>query len=90
MTRQTEREEFLSLLHPADALDVPTPGFPSHAALVAWARTKKPEVITEAARETLREDEWPQQYAAMAVLRELGVPVEGQGHGDAFRWVLRG
>lgn len=88
MARRTEREELLTLLHPADALDVPIPGFPSHEALVAWARTKNRRVIVEAAVETLRTDEWPQQYAAMALLRELGVSVEGEGHGDSFRWVV--
>lgn len=83
-----EREEFLSLLHPPVATDVPVPGFASHDALVAWAKTKDPEAIKEAALDTLRDDEWPQQYAAMGLLRELGISVEGEGYGDAFRWIV--
>lgn len=88
LTTRSLREELLSLLHPADALDVPIPGFPSHDAVVAWARTKDQRAIVDAALETLRTDEWAQQYAAMALLRELGVPTEGQGYGDAFRWIV--
>lgn len=84
----SERADLYELLHPVDHLDVPVPGFPSHAALVAWARTRDLERVREAALDTLREDEWPQQYAAMGLLRALGVFVEGEGHGKDFHWVV--
>jgi hypothetical protein len=84
----SERDDFYELLHPADPIDVPVPGFPSHAALVAWARTRDLQRIREAAFDTLREDEWPQQYAAMGLLRALGVVVEGEGHGEDFHWII--
>ena len=88
MKTASERDDFYELLHPADHLDVPVPGFPSHAALVAWAKTRDLERIREAALDTLREDEWPQQYAAMGLLRALGVFVEGEGYGEDFRWIV--
>ncbi len=88
MKTASERDDLYELLHPADHLDVPVPGFPSHAALVAWARTRDLERIREAALDTLREDEWPQQYAAMGLLRALGVFVEGEAYGDDFRWIV--
>lgn len=84
----SERDDLYELLHPADPIDVPVPGFPSHAALVAWARTRDLERIREAALDTLREDEWPQQYAAMGLLRELGMAVEGEDHGEGFHWIV--
>lgn len=81
--------DLYELLHPADPLDVPVPGFPSHAALVAWgARTRDLERVREAALDTLRVDEWPRQYAAMALLRALGVVVEGEDHGEDFHWIV--
>jgi len=86
--RASERDDLYELLHPADHLDVPVPGFPSHAALVAWAKIRDLERIREAAVDTLREDEWPQQYAAMGLLRALGVFVEGEDHGEEFRWIV--
>jgi len=84
----SERDDLYELLHPADPLDVPVPGFPSHEALVAWARTRDVERIREAALDTLREDEWPQQYAAMGLLRALGVAVDGEDHGEDFHWIV--
>jgi hypothetical protein len=84
----TDRDQLYELLHPVDPLDVPAPGFPSHAALVAWAKTKDKQQIRDAALDILRNDEWPQQYAAMALLRELGQSVEGEGHGHDFRWII--
>ena len=88
MKTASERDDLYELLHPADPLDVPVPGFPSHAALVAWAMTRDLERIREAALDTLREDEWPQQYAAMGLLRALGVVVEGDDHGEDFHWII--
>ena len=88
MKTASERTDLYELLHPADPLDIPVPGFPSHAALVAWARTRDLERVREAALDTLRVDEWPQQYAAMGLLRALGVVVEGEDHGEDFRWII--
>lgn len=88
MRAASVRDQYQELVHPAHPLDIPVPGFPSHAALVAWAKTKDSMQIEEAAVDTLRKDEWPQQYAAMALLRELGVGVEGDGFGDSFRWIV--
>lgn len=84
----TVRHELRFLLHPADDRDVPVPGFPTHEALVAWARSRPADEVIEAAIEVLRNDDWPQQYAAMALLRALGVDVEGAGYDDDFRWRL--
>jgi RNA polymerase sigma factor (sigma-70 family) len=84
----TIRDELRFLLHPADGRDVPVPGFPTHDALVAWARLRPPDELIEAAIEVLRNDDWPQQYAAMALLRALGADVEGVGYDDDFRWRL--
>ena len=82
-------EELHELLHPADPRDVPTPGFPTHEALIAWARSKPARAVIDAAVDVLRVDEWPQQYAAMGLLRSLGVDVEGQDHGEDFRWMVQ-
>lgn len=82
-------EELHELLHPADPRDVPTPGFPTHEALIAWARSKPASAVIDAAVDVLRVDEWPQQYAAMALLRSLGVEVEGQDHEEDFRWMVQ-
>lgn len=80
------RAELSALLHPAQG-DVPTPGFSSMNFVVEWARDlPESEAAIEPAIEVLAEDEWPQQYAAMYLLRWLGVEVEGVGHGDEFRW----
>lgn len=38
----TVRDELRFLLHPADERDVPVPGFPTHDALIAWARWSVP------------------------------------------------
>ncbi len=91
MTKATSgnvREELRFLLHPADDRDVPVPGFPTHDALVAWARSRPADELIDAAIEVLRDDDWPQQYAAMALLRALGADVEGVGYEDDFRWRL--
>ena len=84
----TVRDELWFLLHPADDRDVPVPGFPTHDALVAWARTRPDGELMEAAIDVLQNDDWPQQYAAMALLRALGAEVEGVGYNDDFRWRL--
>lgn len=81
--------ELHQLLHPADRRDMPTPGFPTHDALVVWARSKPAEAVIDAMVDVLRTDGWPQQYAAMTVLRALGVDTEGEGHGKDFRWLVR-
>jgi hypothetical protein len=77
------------LLHPADDRDVPVPGFPTHDALVAWAREQPNGDVVAAAIDVLRDDGWPQQYAAAVLLRELGVAVTGDGHGHSFRWLVK-
>lgn len=82
------RDELTFLLHPADDRDVPVPGFPTHDALVAWARSRPADELIEAAVQVLQHDGWPQQYAAMALLRALGADVEGVGYDDDFRWRL--
>jgi len=82
-------EQLWELLHPADELDVPVPGFPSHDALIAWARTKpQAELVRELTR-VLREEAWAQQYAAMGLLRALGIEVAGAGYGNDFSWRVR-
>ncbi len=88
MSAPSDRDQYQELLHPAHPSDVPVPGFPSHDALVAWAMTKDRAQIRAAAIDTLHEDDWPQQYAAMALLRKLGVPVEGEGFGEEFHWIV--
>lgn len=87
-TSRTVNEELRFLLHPADLRDVPVPGFPPHDALVAWARSKPVEEVIDAAAQILGEADWPQQYAAMGLLRALGVRIEGEGYGKDFRWLL--
>lgn len=75
------------LLHPEDPTTIPQPGFPNFECLVAWAETQPREDVVEAAVEVLRTGGWPQQYAAMGLLRRLGVQVEGDGHHSEFKWV---
>jgi RNA polymerase sigma factor (sigma-70 family) len=87
-TSGTVRDELRFLLHPADDRDVPVPGFPTHDALVAWAQSRPADELIDAAIEVLRDDDWPQQYATMGLLRALGADVEGVGYEDDFRWRL--
>ena len=78
-------------LYTDDPEAVPQPGFPSHAQLVDWAKDHDPEAQLEIRNEALTilgEPGFPQQYAAMALLRALGVSVDGQGHGEDFEWVV--
>ncbi len=42
--------------------------------------------MTDALRSTLQDDSWPQQYAAMAALRALGLVVRGLRTDDEFVW----
>lgn len=86
---RTVSDELRFLSHPADLRDIPVPGFPTHDALVAWARSQPADQLVEAAAQVLRDDGWPQQYAAMALLRAMGADVEGDGHEDKFRWRLK-
>lgn len=65
------------LLHPYDQRDIPVPGFPSCDALAAWAATQPRAETVAALTDALAKDELPQQYAAMAVLRSIGVDVRG-------------
>jgi hypothetical protein len=76
------------LLHPEDPLTITQPGFPSFEELVAWAETQPREDVVEAAIEVLRTGGWPQQYAAMGLLRRLGVQVHGDGYHSEFKWVV--
>jgi len=92
MTRNaaTVVDDLRLLLHPADESDVPVPGFPTGQALVAWAQEQPRAETIDALVDVLRRDGFPQQYAAMSVLRELGVAVRGLRHGKKFRWEVVG
>ena len=85
---RTVNEELRFLLHPADKRDIPVPGFPPHDALIAWARSQPADQLIDAAIQVLGENEWPQQYAAMALLRAMGAQVEGDDEEGPFRWRL--
>jgi len=88
MTRNaaTVVDDLRLLLHPADESDVPVPGFPAGQALVAWAQEQPRAETIDALIDVLRRDGFPQQYAAMSVLRELGFAVRGVRDGKRFRW----
>ncbi len=77
------------LLHPEDPTTIPQPGFPSFEGLVAWAEAQPREEVVDEAIEVLLTGGWPQQYAAMGLLRRLGVEVDGEGHHEDFRWVVQ-
>lgn len=78
------------LLDPRDPLDVPTPGFPSGEAVVAWAQAKPLEAVVPALLDVLRFDGLQQQSMAAAILRALGYEVDGLRNGGDFRWQVRG
>ncbi len=80
--------ELRARLSPEDPLAIPQPGFPSHAELVAWAKTQDQDLIRAEALAILGEPDWPAQYATMGLLRALGVDVNGEGYGGEFRWVV--
>lgn len=77
------------LLHPYDHRDIPVPGFPGCDAVAAWAALQPRDEVVPALLAVLADDEGPQQAAAMAVLRSLGVGVNGHGgDGGIFRWTV--
>ncbi len=80
--------ELRARLHPANEEATPQPGFPDHAELVAWAKTQDLRLMQDEALVMLSEPGWPAQYAAMGLLRALGVPVDGEGYGGDFHWVV--
>lgn len=80
--------ELRARLYPDNPLRTPQPGFPDHAELVEWAKTQDVDEIRDEALTILGEPGFAAQYAAMGLLRELGVSVDGEGHGDQFRWVV--
>jgi hypothetical protein len=82
----TVARDLHSLLHPADDRDIPVPGFPSGEALTAWAQTRPRDEVVDALLDVLRNDDQPQQYAAMGVLRGLGVAITGEHVGDSVCW----
>lgn len=85
-TKPNVTSDLWALLHPADDRDVPVPGFPSGRALVAWAQEQPRGEMIDALQRTLQADSWPQQYAAMAALRELGLAVRGLHTESGFSW----
>lgn len=80
--------ELRARLNPTDPLAIPTPGFPTQTDLEAWALTQDGDAIRDEALLILGEPGWPQQYAAMALLRALGVSVEGDRSDGRLRWVV--
>jgi hypothetical protein len=87
-TEHTVASDLRFLLHPADERDIPVPGFPSGNALEAWAKSQPRAEVENALIEVLKQDEYPQQYAAMAALRALGVDISGEAEGTSFFWTL--
>lgn len=78
-----------AILHPFDERDVPVPGFPSGDALVAWGRSKPERELQMLLLKTLQRDRFPQQYAAMAVLRATGASIEGVRRQGRLMWQVR-
>ena len=76
------------LLHPDDPATIPQPGFPHFEGLVSWAESQPRDEVVQAAVGLLRTGGWPQQYAAMGLLRRLGVEVQGDGYHGDFKWVV--
>ncbi len=66
--------------------ETPHPGFPSHTELVIWAKTQDVALVRDEALTILGEPGWPAQYAAMGLLRALGIEVDGLGYEEEFRW----
>lgn len=85
-TKEGIAADLARLLHPYDYRDVPVAGFPSGDALIAWSATKPREEVITAAIGVLGSDEFPQQLAAMAVLRSLRIPVVGHEENGLFEW----
>lgn len=89
LDRMTIRNELRDRIDRQDPSEVPVPGFPSHDDLVAWARTVDVAEVTDAAVEVLLGDgPLSHQYAAMGLLRRLGVEVRGEGYDGSFTWVV--
>ena len=88
MTDRAVAKDLEQLLHPRDPLDVPTPAFPSGNALVAWAHAQPRGEVIDALTDTLEYDGLPQQSMAAAVLRDLGIDVDGIRGGGDFVWRL--
>lgn len=80
--------ELRARLYPANVQNTPQPGFPSHAELVAWAKTQDVEAIRDEALVILGEPGPAARYAAMGLLRALGVEVDGEGYGNDFHWIV--